>query len=273
MTTSHPYPRQMQYQITPADYSALRTRLSAATPEEGCAGTVHTLLFASYRNRVPSHPMWAFQAPDQAEPRFTLRYFDNDPTYLRLDRRLEHECTSAMVTEAECRALLSGETDWLLERHNPLLQDFHDSLTQQMLLPQLLLSYHREIYSLDDLDLWVAFNSDIHASLQHCYSPLPSQPQTSFIQSHHSSSPKIERAKQNKTKPRTPKCSSYQVKPSLVSSQKLFEFSNCLGRITGTFTPEQDENWESWLWGALCSVSSTSGEQGARTRTRKNASC
>ena len=167
MTTSHPYPRQMQYQLTPADYSALRTRLSAAALEDGCTGTVHTLLFASYRNRIPARPMWEFQAPDRAEPRFTLRYFDNDPTYLRLDRLVEDERTSAMVTEAACRALLSGETDWLLSRRNPVFQDFHDSLTQQMLLPQLLLCYRREIYSLEDLDLWVAFNSDIHASLQH----------------------------------------------------------------------------------------------------------
>ena len=36
-----------------------------------------------------------------------------------------------------------------------------------MLLPQVLLTYHREIYTLDGLDLWVALDSDIRASLQH----------------------------------------------------------------------------------------------------------
>ena len=167
MTTSHPYPRQMQYQLTPADYSALRTRLSAAALEDGCTGTVHTLLFASYRNRIPARPMWEFQAPDRAEPRFTLRYFDNDPTYLRLDRLVEDERTSAMVTEAECRALLAGETDWLLDRHDPLFQDFYDGLTERMLLPQMMLTFHREVYAADGLDLWVALDTNIRASLQH----------------------------------------------------------------------------------------------------------
>lgn len=72
-----------------------------------------------------------------------------------------------MVAEAECRALLAGETDWLLDRHNPLLLDFHESLTERMLLPQMLLSYQREIYMADGLDLWIALDTDIHASLQH----------------------------------------------------------------------------------------------------------
>ena len=167
MTTNHPYPRQVQYQITPADYSALRTRLSAAAVEKGGAGTVHSLFFTSYRNRIPSHPIQEFHDGGERDARFALHYFDNDPTYLMLERWLDQESTRAMVTEAECRALLSGETDWLLDRRNPVLQDFHGCLTEQMLLPQVLLSYHREVYALDGWDLWVALDTDIHASLQH----------------------------------------------------------------------------------------------------------
>ena len=72
-----------------------------------------------------------------------------------------------MVTEAECRALLSGETGWLLARRNPVLRDFHTALSEQMLLPQVLLTYHREAYTLDGLDLWVALDSDIRTTLQH----------------------------------------------------------------------------------------------------------
>ena len=164
MTTTHPYPHRMQYQITQADYSALRTRLSAAVPEDS-AGDIHTLLFTSYRNRVSALP--AGGAAGQEEARFSLHYFDNDPSYLLLERRLGQESGTVMMTEAECRALLSGETDWLLDCRNPILHDFHSGLTERMLLPQVLLTYHREIYTLDGLDLWVALDSDIRASLQH----------------------------------------------------------------------------------------------------------
>ena len=166
MTTTHPYPHRMQYQITQADYSALRTRLSAAVPEDS-SGDIHTLLFTSYRNRVSAGPVGGLPAAHETEARFSLHYFDNDPSYLLLERRLDQYSDTVMMTEAECRALLSGETDWLLERRNPILHDFHSGLTERMLLPQVLLTYHREIYTLDGLDLWVALDSDIRASLQH----------------------------------------------------------------------------------------------------------
>ena len=123
------------------------------------------MFFANYRNRVPRSPMG--ELLDGTAPRFSLHYYDEDPTYLLLVRWLEGRRTSAMVTEAECRALLAGETDWLLERHNPLLLDFHESLTEQMLLPQMSVTYQREIYTADDLNLWVALDTDIRASMQH----------------------------------------------------------------------------------------------------------
>ena len=157
----HQYQHQLHYQITPADYRALRTRLSAAAPDERGDSCVHMLQFYSYRNQILSLP----ESP--AEPRFSLCYYDNDPTYLFLERQLGEECTSAMVAEAECRALLSGETDWLLERRNPVLREFHDCLESQMLLPQVLLTFHREFYTLDGLDLWVALDTDVRSSLQH----------------------------------------------------------------------------------------------------------
>ena len=166
MTTTHPYPHRMQYQITQADYNALRTRLSDAIPEDS-AGDIHTLLFTSYRNRVSAFSTNTSQTAGLTEDRFSLHYFDNDPSYLMLERWLGQESSTVMMTEAECRALLSGETDWMLDCRNPVLQDFHSSLTERMLLPQILLTYHREIYTLDGLDLWVALDSDIRATLQH----------------------------------------------------------------------------------------------------------
>lgn len=163
---SYQYFHQMRYQITTSDYSALRTRLSAAVPGNR-GGDVHMMLFTSYRNRALPGSAQQTLAGEDTPPRFSLRYFDNDPTYLLLERRLAKERDSAMVTEAECRALLAGDTDWLLERRNPLFQSFHDELTQQMLLPQVLLTYHRESYSLDGADLWVALDSGVRSSLQH----------------------------------------------------------------------------------------------------------
>lgn len=164
MTKKRSPTRQMHYQITTEDYTALRAFLSARSEAER-AGNVHTMYFVSYLDWMEDSRDLA--VPGQAGAQFALHYYDNDPTYLRLERRLDGERTSAMVTEAECRALLAGETDWLLDRHDPLFQDFYDGLTERMLLPQMMLTFHREVYAADGLDLWVALDTNIRASLQH----------------------------------------------------------------------------------------------------------
>lgn len=157
MTSTHQYRHQLHYQITQADYSALRSRLCAAAPDEIGSACVHMLRFDSYRP-LPK---------DSDEPRFSLYYYDNDPSFVFLERRLGTERTSAMVVEAECRALLAGETEWLLDRPNPVFQDFYTGLKDRMLLPQVLLTFHREFYTLDNLDIWVALDTNVRSSLQH----------------------------------------------------------------------------------------------------------
>ncbi len=166
MTTNQSRLHQLRYQITPEDYTALRACLSDRA-EERETRSVYTMFFANYRNRVPMSPMGEVLASEWTAPRFSLQYYDDDPTYLLLVQWLEGRRTSAMVTEAECRALLAGETDWLLESHNPLLLNFHEGLTEHMLLPQMSVTYQREIYTAGDLNLWVALDTDIRASLQH----------------------------------------------------------------------------------------------------------
>lgn len=160
MLATQLYEHHAQYLITPTDYSALRSRLIAAAPDGTGSACVSTLLFNSYRPALTS-------LEGQDQPVFALHYYDNDPTYLLLEKRLEDTRTTAMVTEAECRALLAGETGWLLERHNPLLREFHSGLTGQLLLPQVLLTYQREFYALDGLDLWVALDTGVRSTLQH----------------------------------------------------------------------------------------------------------
>ena len=160
MLSTQSYEHHMEYLITQTDYTALRSRLIAAAPDATGSASVHTLLFNSYRPALVSRD-------GQGQPVFALHYYDDDPTYLLLEKRLDDTRTTAKVAEAECRALLAGETGWLLDRRNPLLREFHTSLTEQMLLPQVLLTYQREFYALDGLDLWVALDTGVRSTLQH----------------------------------------------------------------------------------------------------------
>ena len=163
MTTTHPHAHHLRYMLTAEDYAALRDWLMSVAPNCRTTG-IHTLRFASYRNALPSP-----EGQNWAEQYFSLHYYDNDPSYLRLVRQRGGEHTYTIIAEAECRALLAGETDWLLERRNPVLQDFHSCLTNRMLLPQVLLSYQREIHRMDTPDLWFALDTNIRSSLEHMH--------------------------------------------------------------------------------------------------------
>ena len=164
MTATRPYAHHLRYKLNAPDYTTLRSRLTASIPSPRVTG-IRSLRFASYRNAFPLSENQ--DAP--ADRHFSLHYYDNDPTYLRLVRQCGGESTYAIIAEAECRALLSGETDWLLNRTNPVLQDFHNCLTDQLLLPQVMLSYQREIYHVESLDMWIALDTDIHSSLDHMH--------------------------------------------------------------------------------------------------------
>lgn len=166
MTRNQSRLHHLHYQITPEDYAALRGCLSDRV-EERETRSVYMMFFANYRDRIPMSLMGELLAVDRAPPRFSLQYYDDDPTYLLLVRWLEGERTSAMVTEAECRALLTGETDWLLKRQNPLLLDFHEGLTERMLLPHMSVTCRREIYTANHMGLSVALHTDIRTTLEH----------------------------------------------------------------------------------------------------------
>lgn len=164
MTTTQTSPRHLHYQITQSDHDALRSRLSAETSAVS-ARCVHRMFFASYRDRVSAQPIEELLIPEEA--RFSLQYWDNDPSYLLLERTQSGTRSTAMVSEAECRALLAGDLDWMEERHAPVILDFYSGLTERMLLPQVMISYRREVYTPDGLGLWVALDTDLRASLQH----------------------------------------------------------------------------------------------------------
>lgn len=163
MTHDQSHRQHLHYRLTQEDYHALHACLSSRAAEEA-SRCVHSLIFASYLDKMTTCSHQELAVP---VARFALNYYDNDPTYLILERRQSGLRTTAMVTEAECRALLAGENDWLLNRHDPLLLDFHDALNERMLLPQMLLSYHREIYTSNSLDLQVALDTGIRSSMEY----------------------------------------------------------------------------------------------------------
>ena len=153
-------PREKLYTLTESDCAAMRQRLQAMQVPHTDDGQIHALCFAGYANGIPSA-----DGP-RTDEYYTLQYLHCDPSYLLL-RLVGSEAEETMVTEEECRALLAGETDWLLQRHNPLLRRFHEELTEYMLLPRILLSCTRERFTLPESGMVFTFHHDLRSTMEH----------------------------------------------------------------------------------------------------------
>ena len=160
MTHATPCTGERTYTVTRSDCAALRSRLQELQAEYTAPRHIHMLCFAGYLGRtLPGG------GEDHVDERFALHYYQNDPSYVFLQR--DGTPDTAILTEEECRALLSGETDWLLARHNPLLRRFHQELTEGMLLPQVLFSYDQEIYSFPQRGIRFTLDTALQTAMQH----------------------------------------------------------------------------------------------------------
>lgn len=164
MTADTTARRRLYYRLTRSDHDALRSRLSGASA--GAVG-VHRMFFTSYRDRAAAQTVEELLSPVGEETRFSLQYLDDDLSRLTLERRRGGRRASAVVDEAECRALLRGETDWLRGRREAALLDFYEGLTQRMLLPRMLVSCRREVYAAWSPAIQVALHTDLRSSMEY----------------------------------------------------------------------------------------------------------
>ena len=153
-------PGQRTYRLHRSDCAALLEQLEALQPEHQDICDIHALCFASYMDGAPVIDR---EGPCSAAY-YSLQYLHQDPTYLFL-HHAGSDTQPAMVTEEECRALLSGETDWLLARHNPLLRSFHDDLTENMFLPRTLLNCTRRTMTLPGGCVRFALHTDYRTAM------------------------------------------------------------------------------------------------------------
>ena len=69
------------------------------------------------------------------------------------------------ITEEECRKILDGDLDWILETDSNLLKEFYAKSKFQRLKPRVLVSYVREPYIYNAGNVRVTFDSQIRTSL------------------------------------------------------------------------------------------------------------
>lgn len=160
------YRHELKYQISPADYHALRQRLRAVMkrdPHTLADGlyTIRSVYFDNYRDKALREKVDGVQRREK----FRIRYYNDDFSFITLEKKIKHNdlCMKldATLTAGEYRRLLQTPGPWMLEHLQPLVRELYCKMNTQQLRPRVLVSYVREPYIYDAGNVRVTFGSHI----------------------------------------------------------------------------------------------------------------
>ncbi len=164
------YRHELKYQISPADYHALRQRLRTVMkrdPHTGADGlyTIRSVYYDNYRDKALREKADGVQRREK----FRIRYYNDDFSFITLEKKIKHNdlCMKidAPLTAEEYRRLLQAPGPWMLAHPQPLVRELYCKMKTQQLRPRVLVSYVREPYIYPAGNVRVTFDSHIRTSL------------------------------------------------------------------------------------------------------------
>ena len=160
---------ELKYQIGAAEHIALRQRLGTVMRSDSHAREGRYLVRSVYFDNCDDKALREKINGVQRREKFRIRYYNDDLSFISLEKKLKYNdlCCKleAPLTEAECRALLGGDTEWMPEHPSELVRELYCKMLCQRLRPRLLVSYLREPYVYAPGNVRVTFDSRIRTSL------------------------------------------------------------------------------------------------------------
>ena len=166
------YRHELKYQISFADYLAIRQRLRPVMkPDEHVRPDGRYVIRSIYFDNADDKALREKINGVQRREKFRIRYYNDDLSFLVLEKKLKYNSLclklDARLSEAECRALLAGDTGWMMGHPSGLVRELYCKMNTQQLRPRVLVSYVREPYVYAAGNVRVTFDSHIRSTLFH----------------------------------------------------------------------------------------------------------
>ena len=163
------YRHELKFEITYFDYLNMRNRLKAVMQSDPHTVNgkylIRSIYFDNYRDKALLEKINGYARREK----FRIRYYNDDFSFISLEKKMKINdlClkASAPISEEECRKLLDGDREWMLENASELVKEFYTKLNTQLLRPQVLVSYTREPYIFKVGNVRVTFDMDIRSTL------------------------------------------------------------------------------------------------------------
>ncbi|MGI5824089.1 MAG: polyphosphate polymerase domain-containing protein [Bacillota bacterium] len=161
---------ELKYEINYGQYLALQKRiqpimsLDQYAQDSGCY-QIKSIYFDTPNDKALKEKLYGLQKHEK----FRIRYYNDDLTHISLEKKLKYNslCTKlgTVLSEQECRNLLEGRTDWMLNHSQPLVKELYCRMKNQVLRPKVMVSYRREPYVYPAGNVRVTFDSQIRSSM------------------------------------------------------------------------------------------------------------
>lgn len=172
MSDMEMYRRELKYEISFADYLAIRQRLRPVMkPDEHALEDGRYVVRSVYFDNIEDKALREKISGVAKREKFRIRYYNDDLSFISLEKKLKYNnlCMKkdAGLTEVECRALLGGDTGWMMAHPSGLVRELYCKMNSQLLRPRVLVSYVREPYVYAVGNVRVTFDSQIRSTLFH----------------------------------------------------------------------------------------------------------
>lgn len=170
---SVPFRHEYKHAISYADAVAVRARaLAVMKHDEHTAPNGLYFIRSLYFDNFDDKALREKEDGLSRREKFRIRFYNEDTSFIRLEKkmRINGLCAKeeAPVTKEQCEALLRGETEWMKQAGEPLLEELHAKMQTQQLRPKTIVDYHREPFVYQPGNVRVTIDFDIRSGIRTC---------------------------------------------------------------------------------------------------------
>lgn len=164
------YRHELKYGIPYEEYLAMRRRLLPVMKKdphvaENGLYRIRSIYFDNEDDKALREKIDGIEKREK----FRIRYYNDDLSHIVLEKKIKsgNLCMKydAVLTEAECRAILDGDTAFMPAHPEELVREMYAKMRYQRLKPRVVVSYIREPYIYPPGNVRVTFDSGIRTSL------------------------------------------------------------------------------------------------------------
>ena len=163
------YRHELKHVITYSDMLSIRARLSAVARPDSHAVDGKYFIRSLYFDNASDKALREKIDGVNYREKFRIRYYDKNPSVIHLEKKSKRNGLGtkfkASLTAQQAQSIVDGDTDWMLNSDQSLIQELYCKMKYQGLRPKTIVDYTREPYIFGPGNVRVTLDYDIRTGL------------------------------------------------------------------------------------------------------------